>query len=365
MAKPSFKFWFLTVALVIVSVEVGLSVLAPILAKAKESGRRGFYVPGPMTSAIDPYLLWRPAPTSSPGVNVDEQGVRKSWNPVFSPGQKHRTVYAFGGSTMWGAGAADEETIPSHLSRALNERDGAYEVVNYGVGGYVLTQEMLKLVLLLRQGLRPDVVVFYDGANDVDIAYQAGKTGSVYGFEETRAKLMQRVGMAAVKEEPSVLLWKELFSRLKVVEILQRALFRQRPQRQFPNRAKDFDGQELKALTDNIAGEYILSYKMLQDLSRAYGFKFYMFWQPVSFTETVLDHGQKPKNDWEETNLIKMHDLARARMKDLALANYAYIGDVLLGHSVPVYMDYCHLNSEGNRMVAQAMFKHLKQAGDL
>ncbi len=44
----------------------------------------------------------------------------------------------------------------------------------------------VRLVLLLREGHRPDYVIFYDGANDVYAAYQAGRAGAVQNTDRMR-----------------------------------------------------------------------------------------------------------------------------------------------------------------------------------
>ena len=73
----------------------------------------------------------------------------------------------FGGSAVWGVGAPDDETIPSHLAALLNGELGVdANVRNLGRRGYVFTQEVIYLMRELQAGRRPDIVVFYNGVND-------------------------------------------------------------------------------------------------------------------------------------------------------------------------------------------------------
>src|SRR6185312_13466875 len=71
-------------------------------------------------------------------VNVSKTGVRSNGprgeGPAPRPGAKPFRVIALGGSTMWGYGVPDWETIPAHLQRALQARHPgrAVEVVNQG-----------------------------------------------------------------------------------------------------------------------------------------------------------------------------------------------------------------------------------------
>jgi hypothetical protein len=53
-------------------------------------------------------------------------------------------VWIFGGSTVWGVGAPDSETLPSQLARQINAAGKAcVEVTNFGVEAYVSSQELI------------------------------------------------------------------------------------------------------------------------------------------------------------------------------------------------------------------------------
>lgn len=78
---------------------------------------------------------------------------------------------------MWGSGARDSFTIPSLLSQILSEHGISIHVVNYGESGFVSTQEVIALMLQLKKGNIPDVVMFYDGVNDTFSAFQHGIAG--------------------------------------------------------------------------------------------------------------------------------------------------------------------------------------------
>ena len=54
-------------------------------------------------------------------IHMSPDGVRATWNPPFAHSAKVKNVFCFGGSTLWGWGARDHFTIPSWLSRKLNQ----------------------------------------------------------------------------------------------------------------------------------------------------------------------------------------------------------------------------------------------------
>src|SRR5512136_1808840 len=50
-------------------------------------------------SRFDPFLGFRERPQSGMYVNIDAQGIRKSWDPALPPEAEARPVLVFGGST--------------------------------------------------------------------------------------------------------------------------------------------------------------------------------------------------------------------------------------------------------------------------
>jgi hypothetical protein len=83
-----------------------------------------------------------------------------------APANADRRVLLFGGSTVFGQEVPDEATLASCLQRALTRQAGPrFRVENYGTPAMIARQQTARLVETpLRAG---DVVVFYDGVNDV------------------------------------------------------------------------------------------------------------------------------------------------------------------------------------------------------
>ena len=112
-------------------------------------------------------------------VNIDADGRRVTPQPD-APAEPAARVFFMGGSTMWGTEQRDSATIAAVAAQRLAKLAGPgarIEVTNLGESGYVNTQELLELMLALRAGKRPDVVVFYDGINDVGTTVQYGVAG--------------------------------------------------------------------------------------------------------------------------------------------------------------------------------------------
>jgi len=107
-----------------------------------------------------PFVEWKRKPFRGETVNIDAAGDRIH-RP---PGEGRRGVIRFfGGSTTWGTGVDDDHTIPA-LFNALHPD---WTVHNHGESGYYSRQELERLISLVNLGEPVDLVVFYDGYNDV------------------------------------------------------------------------------------------------------------------------------------------------------------------------------------------------------
>lgn len=72
-------------------------------------------------------------------------------------------VFVLGGSTTFGHGVENDDTVTAYLNR--QDPDKTY--LNFGVNAYDSLREVDKLLYLLRQGYRPSGVIFVDGLNDI------------------------------------------------------------------------------------------------------------------------------------------------------------------------------------------------------
>src|SRR5476649_1773736 len=90
-------------------------------------------------TAWQPYVYFRSKPLSGKHFNIDSAGLRVTVpSPTRAPEAR---IFFFGGSTMVGLGAKDDETIASASAQSLRARCGEeFDVRNFGQGGYSSTQ---------------------------------------------------------------------------------------------------------------------------------------------------------------------------------------------------------------------------------
>ncbi|MGA8222068.1 MAG: SGNH/GDSL hydrolase family protein, partial [Candidatus Acidiferrales bacterium] len=140
--------------------------------------------------SYEPYVVWKQLPYAGQTLNIDPDLRRRIVNSQCDG--KTYTIWMFGGSTMWGAGSPDWETIPSHLAELFSKADEPACVRNFAQTGWNNTQEVIELMLeLKRTPNRPNLVIFYDGYNDGYTFYQSGKIDAHLNYDRIR-ELMER-----------------------------------------------------------------------------------------------------------------------------------------------------------------------------
>jgi hypothetical protein len=107
---------------------------------------------------------FREAPRSSRFINVSSDGIRltKGAESDLSKVDLERTLLVFGGSTTFGYGVSDSQTIAAHLQELLPQ----YNFVNMGRAYYYSAQENTLLLRLLHSGHMVRNAIFLDGANE-------------------------------------------------------------------------------------------------------------------------------------------------------------------------------------------------------
>jgi lysophospholipase L1-like esterase len=292
----------------------------------------------------EPFTYWRRQPFHGRYINVDASGLRATWNA--EPAAAERQIWIFGGSTTWGTGARDEHTVPSELSRLLHARGQVARVTNFGESGYVSTQEVVALLRWLQRGERPDLVIFYDGVNDVYAAVQEGAAGSSLN------EINRRREFNATRD------WTRLLGgavqRLEGLQRLATLTARRRP----PERPATLAG--------DVVACYEANTRAVRALAETHGFEALLFWQPTVFTKLHVTDFERRARD---SRLVAHRDLQLEANRLVATsptlgheASFVDLSGVLDAVVEPLYIDFCHLSEDGNRRMAESMLPHVLAA---
>ena len=300
----------------------------------------------------EPYYGWSLKEFHGQYVNIDSNGLRKTFNPVFSGPEPPETLFVFGGSTIWGGGSRDDYTIPSLLSRTLNEKGYRIFVVNYGTTGHVFTQEVIRLMMALRAGHRPDYVVFYDGTNEVYSAYQSGEAGTLQNVERTRERLRH----VDAYEHVSTGLGEILRDKSMIYRALRKFISFFADDSELREAAADYSDQDLRRLAGEIRQAYAESAQLLDYLAKKYDFGYICFWQPAAFLEDSLSQEERDSDKRiNDKGLAALFAYAHDSVSAKPTPRSSDITDALAGRSGSVYVDFCHITEDGNKTVAGRM----------
>ncbi len=272
------------------------------------------------------YIGWRRRPFTSQYVNiVGKYGERLT---IDRPDASDRTVFFFGGSTMWGTGSRDVDTIPSQFAQKSH-----LKARNFGETAYTAHQDLEMMIKLLQAGERPAAIVFYDGVNDV-LHKCRSDLGPYSDAEETRTRL-------AV--EPS------FFHRLSWEAIGKLStLF---PQRQRIQEGYDCSSNPEKAAA--IASAMVSDWKIAAAVAKLYDIPFYAVLQPVIyFSRTRKDYLNA---DGFSGQFAATYPKMRALIQGTPFLDYTDAFD----RDAYIYIDFCHVSPNGNAIVAEKLARLL------
>ncbi len=115
---------------------------------------------------------FRERPREEVFVNISQGGFRRNYkhstklnhlSTINKKDNNKKIIYFFGGSTTFGYGVSDNQTIPAYLEKNLNET----AVFNFGRAYYYSETENILIERLLKFGaVKPDIAIFLDGINE-------------------------------------------------------------------------------------------------------------------------------------------------------------------------------------------------------
>ena len=286
-----------------------------------------------------PYIGYSVRDYDSTYVNVSDR--QRSSYEAADLASDASEIWFFGGSTMFGfSGQRDEHTIPSDVARLAEADETPVRVRNFGAPGYVNFQETVLLSQLLLAGGRPDVVVFYDGINDLALqlhrAFAFGETGEL-------GDLITQ-GMRS-----------ELDGSLFGTDLAPAPL------------NPDLGFADTEAVIDGLDRTYSQGIELSETLAERYGFEVIHSWQPDLFSKTPLVEGETQLlerlgyDDFRFDALDRLSDAARERLVARGVLD---LGDTYDDLDGPILNDQVHTNEAGARAVAEAIYPPVRERLD-
>jgi len=282
-----------------------------------------------------PWVGMRERPTTSRFVNVDEYGIRSNGRPMGAMTALQDAIWFFGGSTTFGYGVADHESIPARLEATLG-----LPVINFGAAAFFSAQENLRLFQVLRYGYRPSRVVFLDGINE-----------SCAVVDDERADPRFEDLLNAYRWEPLEIVRPVAYLAAKLRE-------RARTFMGMPVRVAEGD-ELICARPEGPQPLSVVHARMLaerESLCRLYALECTTFVQPFpGLHGRHEDYQMLPQSDrdWFRDKFTMLESNWRA-------AHAVFVTDALDQHPVHAFIDSAHYSQAANLRIAEAMAGHLR-----
>ncbi|MDY6802250.1 MAG: hypothetical protein SXA11_00370 [Cyanobacteriota bacterium] len=335
----------------------------PNYAGDRDTAKRHFQEFDRLVTRFEPYIGWSRKPFEGETIHIDHRGDRVHENARLSARQDGAiapnlvpSVHFFGGSTVWGTGVPDGETIP-----ALFNRISGIDTFNKGEINFTSRQELDRFInLLTLEGEPINAAVFYDGVNEVLNLCRSENNGEEYGTADgIRQMLEKKTERSPVGRFSQYL--DSLFlqgTRSLITLVASKGAIGNN------NLDRTMNCDERPEKARKIASTLVDNWETARDLARARGIEFLAILQPVAFFgNPKLDalHLDAGGDNELRKQYEAVYPLVRAKMQERKrdwILDYTNLFD----RDEDIYIDFCHVSKNGNLIIAKQIYTDLKKA---
>lgn len=299
---------------------------------------------------FEPFTGYRERPRSGRYVNVLPFGIRAGPSPVpWPPDTTALNVFVFGGSTTFGSGATDSDTIPSRLQLLLDRSRCAapVHVYNFGRGAYYSSQEQVLFETLLRAGIRPAVAVFIDGTNDATVEQDQPE------FSQETARIFEynQSGM------PVGAIVRSLAFRTGIGRLAAGTARRLAPPGVVPTR----DPVVRAALGAQMVGRWLETKRMIEALAKSNGVRTIFVIQPNPYYH--MDLATHPFRDWsDDLNFSSFYPELDRHRGEAQMREVVWLADIQLGRNgADLYIDSVHYTASFAAEIAESLAEPVRE----
>jgi hypothetical protein len=290
----------------------------------------------------DDFVLHRERPCRGKYVNVTEAGFRLSKNQgPWPPSPTNLNIFLFGGSTTYGYGLPDWQTIPSFLQEALSRHTRQnVRVYNFGSSSYYSEPERIRFETLLASGHRPHIVVFIDGLNECN----AGGGGSPF-----------RHNVLHVFDTPS-------YRPSTLTAILRDTptgrLIRGLQRRSNERKPRDVAGRVSRAIE-----RYQASKKMVEGMCKEFSIAPLLIWQPVPDYKYDMKHHLFAGPGTWSNQIIGYSMMEKLLRAGVLGTNFVWCADLQENEKECLYVDSNHYTAKFSQRFAEIIAQEIASRG--
>ena len=312
--------------------------------------------------AYEPFTQFKERPFQGRFVNVSENGFRisKDQGP-WPPDPANYNVFLFGGSTAFGYGVPDDQTIASYLQDDLRHAASTTVCVyNFGRSSYVLEQERVLLEELLLGGTVPDLALFIDGLNEFAFPFGPAETQRLEAVFDSKPEALDRWGW--VESLPMTRL--AHYSR-RVVASAASHRRRTDPRNTEPTAAFDDGKYHDPEIIAGVITRYLANKKLTETVAHAYGTRAVFVWQPIPLYKYDLHYHLFATSDFGSNFFARYGYRYMANRIEEASApgNFLWCADMQESLKEPLYVDKVHYTARMSALVASTIGGQLVARG--
>ena len=283
-------------------------------------------------------------------VNVSKDGYRSNGRfQVWPPHQDNLNIFVFGGSTTFGYGVTDNETIPSRLQYHLSKFNDNIAVYNFGRGFYYSTQEKILFELLISQNIDCDIAIFVDGLNE----FIHLEDEPIYTYHLNQIFLKD----------------KALRSKNFFNEFISETSFG-RAQRVFSKFLNNSE-KRINSLNDNqirkhdvayILSRYFFNKTNIKNLAKLYDIKCLFVWQPIPSYKYNQSYHPFAKNGYgiHEYSSNGYLEFKNKYLNDENKLDFLWLGNIQENLNKRLYVDIVHYTAFFNDLISKKIMDQLK-----
>lgn len=289
---------------------------------------------GSVQHQYEPFVGWRMKAYSGKTLHVSSAGMRITPSPPFK-GVRNRVVRFFGGSTMWGEGADDQNTIPA-IFNALHPE---YNVFNHAQLAFNTRQELDALISLYARNEQADLVIFYDGVNDV--AFLCPE--EIRELPAHRLVPMYRDKLYTGKSQLVIALLHDIFTD-NILAAIRRVSTG-------PTKPSPYNCVADTTKAEQIAEMMIRNWELAHQIVTSRNGQFVALLQPAAYIGSPrTDHLQLDDQLGEN-----FREVYRRIKRKISERNHPWIIDLSdrFDGSDYIFIDFCHVSPNGNQIIAR------------
>ena len=250
---------------------------------------------------------------------------------IGSTGLRQKRILVFGGSTIFCGEMPDSLTVPSQLQAMLLADGIDADVLNFGIQG-IRIENQFKILKSVPSLGPDDIVIFYDGVNDLEKVYDSGL---VLKNNQTPWRQINQITS-------------ELENRSWFIRYLAPTVYLESR-----GIGQEFLGSQAKQL---VIDNWFAFDKRARTYVENKGATFIHILQPNLLTYTKASEIGRVRQKWSDMQSIQ-NDLVSYATPDMKIENFTKVLD---GLDTTPFFDWAHLDEVGNKKVAEEMFAALK-----